>query len=48
MSITMHPPLYGAYTSLWSGLNEIITVEDGGRYVIPVILPTSLFWNIRS
>lgn len=35
MQITMHPPVYGAYTSLWSGLSEGITVEDGGRYVVP-------------
>lgn len=35
MRITRHPPVYGAYTSLWTGLSKGITVEDGGRYAIP-------------
>lgn len=35
MSITMYPPLYGAYTNLWTGLSEGITVDDGGRYAVP-------------
>lgn len=35
MQITMHPPVYGAYTSLWSGLSDGISVNDGGRYVVP-------------
>ncbi|KAL1856763.1 hypothetical protein Plec18170_003734 [Paecilomyces lecythidis] len=28
-------PVEGAYTMLWAGLSPDITVEDGGRYVIP-------------
>lgn len=35
MSITMYPPLYGAYTNLWTGLSESITIDDGGRYAVP-------------
>ncbi|KAG4440237.1 hypothetical protein IFR05_004256 [Cadophora sp. M221] len=35
MSITMHPPIYGAYSSLWAGLSDGITVADGGRYGVP-------------
>lgn len=37
LSITMHPPVYGAYTNLWAGVSGNITVEDGvkGRYVVP-------------
>jgi NAD(P)-dependent dehydrogenase (short-subunit alcohol dehydrogenase family) len=35
MSITMHPPVYGAYTNLWTGLSEGITTSDGGRYAVP-------------
>jgi NAD(P)-dependent dehydrogenase (short-subunit alcohol dehydrogenase family) len=33
--ITMHPPIYGAYSSMWAGLSKEITVEDGGRYGVP-------------
>jgi len=35
MKLTLHDPKLGAYTGLWAGLNKDITVEDGGRYVIP-------------
>ncbi len=35
MSVTMHPPIYGAYSELWAGLSDGITVEDGGRYGVP-------------
>lgn len=37
MSITMHPPVYGAYTNLWTAISDNVTVEDGvkGRYVVP-------------
>ncbi|KAH6715495.1 hypothetical protein BKA61DRAFT_604704 [Leptodontidium sp. MPI-SDFR-AT-0119] len=35
MSVTMHPPIYGAYSSLWAGLSDGITVADGGRYGVP-------------
>ncbi len=27
--------IYGAYTSLWAGFSEDVTMKDGGRYVIP-------------
>ena len=30
-----YPPRMGAYTSLFAGLSPEITVEDGGRYIIP-------------
>jgi NAD(P)-dependent dehydrogenase (short-subunit alcohol dehydrogenase family) len=35
MPITTHPPIYGAYTNLWSGLSQGMTSDDGGRYVVP-------------
>jgi NAD(P)-dependent dehydrogenase (short-subunit alcohol dehydrogenase family) len=37
MTITMHPPVYGAYTNLWAGVSDNVKVEDGvkGRYVVP-------------
>ncbi|KAG4417857.1 hypothetical protein IFR04_008994 [Cadophora malorum] len=35
MWITMHPPIYGAYSSLWAGLSDGITVTDGGKYGVP-------------
>jgi NAD(P)-dependent dehydrogenase (short-subunit alcohol dehydrogenase family) len=35
MRVTMHPPQYGAYTNLWTGMSEGITVKDGGRYAVP-------------
>ncbi|KAH7393399.1 hypothetical protein BKA64DRAFT_86433 [Cadophora sp. MPI-SDFR-AT-0126] len=35
MRITMHPPVYGAYSNLWAGLSDGITVADGGRYGVP-------------
>lgn len=37
MTITMHPPVYGAYTNLWAGVSDNVTVDDGvkGRYVVP-------------
>lgn len=37
MTITMHPPVYGAYTNLWAGVSGDVTVEDGvkGKYVVP-------------
>jgi hypothetical protein len=28
-------PTLGAYTDLWAGLSEDVTLADGGRYVIP-------------
>ena len=31
----LYPAKMGAYTNLWAGLSEEITVEDGGQYVIP-------------
>ena len=27
--------IYGAYTNLWAGFSEDVTIKDGGRYVIP-------------
>lgn len=32
-----HPPKFGAYTELWAGLSEEVTVQNGlrGEYVIP-------------
>ncbi|KAE8446647.1 hypothetical protein EG329_011840 [Mollisiaceae sp. DMI_Dod_QoI] len=35
LRVTMHPPVYGAYTNLWAGVSENVTIEDGGRYVVP-------------
>lgn len=35
MTVTMHPPIYGAYSELWAGLSQGITVEDGGKYGVP-------------
>ncbi len=35
MSITMHPPIYGAYTALWTGLGNEVTMDDAGRYAVP-------------
>ncbi|TVY84908.1 putative oxidoreductase, partial [Lachnellula suecica] len=35
LRITMHPPIYGAYTNLWTGLSQGITMKDRGRYAIP-------------
>ncbi|KAH7321729.1 hypothetical protein BKA65DRAFT_482177 [Rhexocercosporidium sp. MPI-PUGE-AT-0058] len=35
MSVTMHPPIYGAYSCLWAGLSDDITVADGGKYGVP-------------
>jgi NAD(P)-dependent dehydrogenase (short-subunit alcohol dehydrogenase family) len=35
LRVTMHPPIYGAYTNLWSGLSADVKGEDGGRYVVP-------------
>ena len=34
-SIFMHPPKFGAYTTLWAGLSEGVKLEDGGRFGIP-------------
>lgn len=30
-----YPAKMGAYTNLWAGLSPEISVEDGGRYIIP-------------
>jgi NAD(P)-dependent dehydrogenase (short-subunit alcohol dehydrogenase family) len=35
MSIFMHPPKFGAYTTLWAGLSPEVRIEDGGRFGIP-------------
>ncbi|KAL2068160.1 hypothetical protein VTL71DRAFT_16258 [Oculimacula yallundae] len=35
MSVTMHPPIYGAYSNLWTGLSDGVTIADGGRYGVP-------------
>lgn len=35
LRVTMHPPVYGAYSNLWAGLSDAITVADGGRYGVP-------------
>ncbi|CZR60066.1 related to light induced alcohol dehydrogenase Bli-4 [Phialocephala subalpina] len=35
MRITMHPPVYGAYTNLWAGVSSSVTLADGGRYAVP-------------
>jgi NAD(P)-dependent dehydrogenase (short-subunit alcohol dehydrogenase family) len=32
---TMHPVVYGAYTSLWTGLSGDVKFQDGGRYAVP-------------
>jgi NAD(P)-dependent dehydrogenase (short-subunit alcohol dehydrogenase family) len=34
-SPVLHDPKLGAYTNLWAGLANEVTVKDGGRYVIP-------------
>ena len=34
-SIFMHPPIFGAYTTLWAGLSQDVKLEDGGRFGIP-------------
>ena len=34
-SLINKDPKLGAYTNLWAGLSDDVTVEDGGRYVIP-------------
>jgi NAD(P)-dependent dehydrogenase (short-subunit alcohol dehydrogenase family) len=31
----LYPARKGAYTNLWAGLSQEVTVKDGGRYVIP-------------
>lgn len=35
MRITMHPPVYGAYTNLWAGVSDHVSLADGGRYIVP-------------
>jgi NAD(P)-dependent dehydrogenase (short-subunit alcohol dehydrogenase family) len=35
VSTILHPARMGAYTELWAGLSEELTLEDGGGYVIP-------------
>lgn len=35
MTVTMHPPIYGAYTALWAGVADEVKVQDGGRYAVP-------------
>ncbi|RPA84007.1 NAD(P)-binding protein [Ascobolus immersus RN42] len=35
ISWMLKPSIWGAYTDLWAGLSEEVTVEDGGRYVLP-------------
>lgn len=32
---TMHKPIFGAYTNLWSGLSKDIGMADGGMYIEP-------------
>ncbi|KAE9381026.1 NAD(P)-binding protein [Stipitochalara longipes BDJ] len=34
-SLFMHPPKFGAYTTLWAGLSQDVKIEDGGRFGIP-------------
>ncbi|KAJ9273868.1 hypothetical protein DTO212C5_147 [Paecilomyces variotii] len=31
----LHHARYGAYTALWAGLSNELTLEDGGKYVLP-------------
>ncbi|KAJ9297093.1 hypothetical protein DTO271G3_4854 [Paecilomyces variotii] len=31
----LYPARYGAYTALWAGLSDELTLEDGGKYVLP-------------
>lgn len=35
MRLLLYPARVGAYTNLWEGLSEEVSVEDGGRYAIP-------------
>ena len=35
LSPLLHPPKFGAYTELWAGLSQDVTMEDTGRYAIP-------------
>ncbi|KAF8246991.1 putative steroid dehydrogenase [Wilcoxina mikolae CBS 423.85] len=34
-SPVLHDAKLGAYTGLWTGLSEEVTIADGGRYVVP-------------
>jgi len=34
-SPVLHNAKLGAYTGLWTGLSEEVTIADGGRYVVP-------------
>lgn len=31
----LYPAKMGAYTELWAGLSEDLTIQDGGKYVVP-------------
>lgn len=31
----LHPARMGAYTELWAGLSNELTISDGGRYILP-------------
>jgi NAD(P)-dependent dehydrogenase (short-subunit alcohol dehydrogenase family) len=31
----LYEPVYGAYTQLWAGLSSELSIEDGGKYVVP-------------
>lgn len=31
----LHSPRMGAYTELWAGLSSDVTMQDGGKYVLP-------------
>ena len=35
MSLFMYEPIMGAYTQLWCGLSEDVTLADGGKFAIP-------------
>lgn len=35
VSPVLYHPRYGAYTSLWTGLSNEVSMEDTGRYAIP-------------
>ncbi|KAF7719829.1 Uncharacterized protein PECH_007785 [Penicillium ucsense] len=35
LSPLLYPPIYGAYSELWAGTSPDLTMEDGGRPIIP-------------
>jgi retinol dehydrogenase 12 len=33
--VLLYPAIYGAYTELWSGLSDRVTIKDNGAYIAP-------------